>query len=273
MKAEKSPGLLTPREVKSFFNHAKVVDYYAEAAVNVGLWRSEELILQRIFSPQQSLLELGCGAGRIAIGLYELGYKQVFATDCCRSMVARGRALAAVLEYDIAFGVQDATRLDFGDRSFDGAIFGFNGLMQIPGRARRQRAMQEVARVLRPGAYFVFTGHDRNHSAHPDYWREETARWQNGTQDPRLEIFGDRLGETPWGELYIHVGLPEEVEADLNAAGFTLEVSVMRSEICAEDDAVCKFADDTRFYIARKLSPASGFFQSTAKREKSVSAE
>jgi SAM-dependent methyltransferase len=33
--------------------------------------------------------------------------------------------------------------------------------MKIPRRERRVRALEEIRRVLRPGARFVFTAHDR----------------------------------------------------------------------------------------------------------------
>ena len=57
------------KNVQAYFDSDAVVDDYAKAAVELGLWASEEKILTRLFSPEDSLLELGWGAGRIAIGL------------------------------------------------------------------------------------------------------------------------------------------------------------------------------------------------------------
>ena len=67
--------------MKAYFESDGVVDDYAKASVELGLWASEEKIFTRLFAPDDSLLELGCGAGRIAIGLYELGYRNLLATD------------------------------------------------------------------------------------------------------------------------------------------------------------------------------------------------
>ena len=36
-------------------------------------------------------------------------------------------------------------------------------------RHQRERALSEVFRVLRPGAWFVFTTHDRDCSTHRDF--------------------------------------------------------------------------------------------------------
>lgn len=239
-------------EIRKFYNQEDVVDHYAQATADVGLWLSEEKIFQRIFSTEDRILELGCGAGRIAIGLYELGYDKVFATDYARKMVGRARSAAEILGYPVDFGVQDAINLDFADESFDGAIFGFNGLMHIPGRENRKKAMAEILRVLRPGAYFVFTSHDRNASEHPNFWKAETKRWRAGNQDPDLIDFGDRIGGTPWGELFIHVPEANLIRADLKEVGFRIEADVLRSKIADEPASVKQFSDECRFWVVQR---------------------
>lgn len=241
----------------AYFRQPAVVDHYSQAANRIGLWRSETLIFTRLFQPEQSILELGCGAGRIAIGLWELGYKRVLATDASREMVAETRRINQVLEYGVPAHVEDATALSFSDNEFDGAIFGFNGLMQIPGRARRAQAMAEVARVIKPGSWFVFTGHDRSHHGRKRFWQEEAALWRKGLQHPQIEEFGDLYYEGEEGGLmYIHAADSAEVTADLEAAGFRVDVSVLRSEICTEPEHIRDFSDDTRFWIAQKLPAA-----------------
>ena len=118
--------------VKAYYNQPGVVTDYAQAVSRIGLWRSEEKIFKRLFKPEQTLLELGCGTGRIAFGLWELGYKHLLGVDLARDMVEEARRINKVLEYGVSFRVGDATKLSYGDGEFDGAIFGFNGLMTIP---------------------------------------------------------------------------------------------------------------------------------------------
>ncbi|MGB0743626.1 MAG: class I SAM-dependent methyltransferase [Opitutales bacterium] len=240
--------------VKEYFEARNVVEHYADAAVRVGLWLSEEKVFTRLFKNEDTILELGCGVGRIAIGLYELGYRKVLATDYSRAMIQRTRALAKLLEYSIPTQVADATNLKFEDKIFDGAIFGFNGLMQIPEVAKRGQALREIHRVLRPGAWFAFTTHDRERSLHQDFWRTEQQRWAQGKQSADLERFGDRADDTGDGIHFMHVPTVKEVEALLEETGFHIEASVMRSELCDESERVKAFSDDCRFWVVQKRS-------------------
>ncbi len=245
-------GGMDATTVLNYFDAPSVVDHYAEAAEKLGLWLSEEKIFTRVFQPEDSLLELGCGAGRIAIGLHELGYSHILATDYSRAMVRSAQDLAKRLEYRIPMRVCDATQLEFEDNIFDGVIFGFNGLMQIPKAANRQQALREILRVLRPGGWFVFTSHDRDRSPHRRFWIEEERRWQQAEQQDALDDFGDRAEATSHGAHFMHVPALGELEACLLRVGFHIEATVMRSEIAHESQAVDDFSDDCRFWIVQK---------------------
>jgi len=238
--------------VKAYFESDDVVEHYAQAAARLGLWVSEEKIFTRLFQPEDSILELGSGVGRIAIGLHELGYCNVLATDYSRAMIQRTRALAKLLEYAIPTQVADACALKFEDEVFDGAIFGFNGLMQIPSEEQRMQALREIHRVLRPGAWFTFTTHDRDRSAHQHFWEAERRRWAEGAQSPDLEMLGDRAEPTKDGLHFMHVPTVEEMEVRLQQAGFRMEATVMRSELCGEPPEVKEFSDDCRFWVVQK---------------------
>ena len=240
--------------VRTYFEDPRVVAYYAAAVKGTGLWVSEAKIFRRIFHPRQELLELGCGAGRIAIGLHEMGFGSILATDLCPKMVRECRRVLGLLQYDIPVTVVDATAIPFPDHSFDGVLFGFNGLMQIPGAASRQQAVCEVFRVLRPGHFFVFTTHDRDHYKFKDFWKKEALLWRKGEQQPGLLEFGDMFRDTDLGKLYIHVPSMQEVIGLLKGAGFLVESNVLRSKLANEPLNVREFADDCRFWIALKPS-------------------
>ncbi len=240
-------------QTKNYFRHPEVVEHYLKATNRVGLWTSEERIFTRLFKHGDSILELGCGAGRIAFGLWELGYRTIMGIDYSREMIEEARRVSRLLGYEIYFRPGDATRLEFPDAAFGGAIFGFNGLMQIPGRARRRKALAEINRVLEPGAWFVFTGHDREVHWNTEYWEEQQRLWKKGKQDPELEDFGDMWGDAPFGgKMFIHAASRDEILEDLESAGFTHDVDVLRSDFCREPQRVLDFADDTRFWIVKK---------------------
>lgn len=240
------------KEVRNYFDSEAVVDHYAAAVQRVGLWLSEEKIFTKLFDREASLLELGCGTGRIAFGLYDLGYKYVLASDFSKPMIRRAKRIAEVREYRVSLRVCDATDLEFEDNVFDGAIFGFNGLMQIPGAIRRQQALKEIYRVIRPGAWFVFTSHDRERSRHRSFWEAEALRYTEGKRRPGWHETGDRSERTDSGLHFMHVPTIIEMEARLAEVGFRIEAHAMRSVLANESQAVREFSDDCRFWIVQK---------------------
>ena len=244
--------MLTAAEVKNLFRQDSVVSHYESAAVEIGLWRSEEVIFRRVFSVEQTVLELGCGCGRIALGMWELGYRRILATDFSKEMITAARRLAKKLGYAVPLRVADATCLGFEDGMFDGVIFGFNGLMQIPGVDGRERALREMRRVIRPGGRAVFTTHDRLSGNSDGFWAEERARWDSGLQDPRLVEFGDRLVGESHGQVYIHIPTRDEVLRSLRETGWELVDDAMRSEITTESPTVHSFSADCRFWIVQR---------------------
>lgn len=238
--------------VRAWFADPVAVDHYAHAAASLGLWRSEERIFRSLFRPAQRLLDAGCGAGRVALGLARLGYENIVGIDMCPPMVAEARRLAEAKGLAVEFWDADALQLPFASDSFDGAIFGFNGLMQIPGRGRRRAAMSELRRVVHPGGHLVFTSHDRDMPSQVAYWREERKRWAAGRQDAALLEFGDRVIHNPEGNIFIHVPDRCEIQEDLAATGWTLIEDRARAEIANEPPEVREFADECRFWIVKR---------------------
>ncbi len=244
---------LSDLEIKNWFSMESVLGHYAAATIDIGLWESEEKVLPRVFQPQDTLLEVGCGTGRISLGLWELGFRGVLGTDFSREMISKARELAGKLEYSVPFRVADVTKLPFEDEMFEGVIFGFNGLMQIPGRLNRRSALAEMNRVVQPGGKAVLTTHDREFGdEHAIYWAEEKTRWDTGSQNTRLHEFGDRIVESSHGPIFIHIPSRAEVVEDVEATGWRVVEDAMRSEICGESPAVEDFAVDCRFWVLQK---------------------
>ena len=246
---------VSSNDVLGYYKGKLVLEHYEEATRRVGMWASEELVFRQTFPDREaSLLELGCGTGRICLSLWMLGYGNLTATDFSKPMIERAILNQKEKGSGIRLVVEDATRLSFPDNSFDGLIFGFNGLMQIPGRENRQRAMTEAFRVLKAGARFVFTTHDRAFPKWKKFWAVEKKKWRKGNQDKSLIEFGDRFEETPKGKLFIHVPDNAEIRQDLKKAGFAVERDLLRSRLAEESQLVKEFSDECRFWVARKPS-------------------
>lgn len=247
---------MNPAVNLAYFSDPTVVLAYARAAVNVGLWNSEKILFEKFIPRGAEILELGCGAGRVALGLAALGFaKKITATDFSPPMIETAREIARTRADagSVDFSVADATALPFPPESFDAAIFAFNGLQMIPKKERRERALEEIFRVLRRDGIFIFTGHDRAAPARKAHWDAEKTRWRDGTRDPALDDFGDWNHATPAGTMFIHSATETEMRAAAERVGFRVVFSEMRSRICAEPPAVLDFSDDTRFWVLKKI--------------------
>lgn len=266
--------------VRADFNDLLSVVHYTRAAHELGLWKSERVLIERFFPDRAApLLEAGCGAGRVTLGLWELGYRRLTAFDFAEELVDQARSLAAERHADaITFLHADATHLPaaschplddklaaparapagpgchpMDDIPFGGALFLFNGLMQIPGRENRRAALRELHRVCSPGAPLLFTTHDRDSSpTERALWRLETLRWVRGDQDPRLVEFGDRYFEDEAGRTFMHLPDRREILDDLAATGWRHEFDAMRTDVARESRAVRDFSDECRFWAAHR---------------------
>lgn len=253
------PFKITRDVVRADFNDVTAVVHYTRAAHALGLWASERALIDRFFPDKKAhLLEAGCGAGRVAMALWELGYRHLHAFDFAEGLLAQAQSLFVERKADITLFHADATRLALchvlRDKAFDGVLFMFNGLMQIPLRRNRRRALRQLGAVCRPGATLMFTTHDRNSSAAEQaLWRLEARRWAEGRQHPALREFGDRyFEEEGTGRTFMHLPDRAEILADLQATGWLHEHDVLRRAVAAESAAVRDFSDECRFWIARK---------------------
>lgn len=238
-----------PETNRPYFSHPATVLDYARAAVRVGLWRSEGIVLEQFVPKPARVLELGAGAGRVSVGMAKAGWTDLLATDFSPAMVEAARAVveSAGVGDRVRCEVADATALPYPTGAFDAVVFAFNGLLMIPGPGRREQAMREVARALRPGGVFIFSGHDRA-STRREHWEDATRRWALGLRDAGADRLGDTLYDTPQGRVFIHSAAGDELEAELAAAGLDIVFSRMRSQVAGEPREVTEFSDDTRLF-------------------------
>lgn len=249
---------VTGATVRDDFNAISTVLHYTRAAHFIGLWKSEAALIEKYFPARNTrLLEAGCGAGRVAVGLWHQGYRQVTGFDFASELVEQAHNLAK--EQGIAgltFLQADATRLDeypaLADQQFDGALFMFNGLMQIPGRENRRNALRQLNHRCRPGAHFIFTTHDRDDPRDLKEWAKEAERWARGEQNPRLLEFGDRYFTDDTGNTFMHLPDRWEVRQDMAATGWEQVEDATRNELASETPKVRNFSDNCRFWVARK---------------------
>ena len=151
--------------------------------------------------PGDRLLDLGCGGGRHAFEAYRRG-AEVVAFDADHGELTQVASLTAAMAEAgevppaarAAVTRGDATAMPFGDASFD-RVIAAEVLEHIPAD---QRAMDEIARVLRPGGLAAIT---------VPAWLPERICWR----------LSDDYHNTPGGHVRIYTRA--EMQAKLTRAG------------------------------------------------------
>lgn len=110
--------------------------------------------------PGQSVLDVGCGTGVVAVTARRLGAK-VTGLDLTPELLARAKEHGGVAGYeDIVWKEGDAEALPFADGQFDVVLSQF-GHMFAP---RPEVATREMLRVLKPGGTIAFSTWPPEHS-------------------------------------------------------------------------------------------------------------
>jgi len=105
-------------------------------------------------APSSQVLEIGCGAGFMAITLAQRGVC-IQAIDSTDAMIqqARQNAVESGATDRLSLDIGDVYSLAFDDGSFDLVV----ALGVIPWLEWPELAMQQMARVTKPGGYVIFT--------------------------------------------------------------------------------------------------------------------
>lgn len=112
--------------------------------------RGEEQLIHETAGPGASILELGCGTGRITRPLVALGH-EVMAVDESPEMLAR------ITEAETVCSTIEDLRLD---RRFDLVLL-MSYLINAPDDAVRRRMLATCAHHLKPGGTVLLQQHDR----------------------------------------------------------------------------------------------------------------
>jgi len=222
----------------------------------VGLWNSEEILVDCYFERNSSVLDIGCGAGRTTIALARKGF-YVTGIDLIPSMIKVALKQAAQYEVTVKLIVMDASLLSFSNESFQNVLFSFNGFEHINGKEKRDRLIREVYRVLRPGGFFILTA--RSGFAFGKRW---IAWIWMFICHYLLKIFGIgntylELGDIISKNSYHHYLSPFKIRKDLLKNGFVFHLfnSHRNLERNKKQNFFTNFSSDkSLFFIAQKSS-------------------
>ncbi len=211
-------------------------------------------VVLRHYNPE-SIVDIGCGAGRTTFGLFESGFTHITGLDITPKMIEAAKNINQEKKCSIDFILADATNIPFENDTFDYALFSFNGIMEIPQRKERTKAMSEIKRVLKPGGIFIFTTHDRDMEPYFDeFWIDEKKKWESEKQDMRLFEFGDLITQSrnEIRDIFIHIPDRNEILKYIKETGFKLLEDKYRPEIADESKEVKDFSNECRFWVVQK---------------------
>ncbi len=105
------------------------------------------------------ILDIGCGLGREAFPLSDLGY-DVVGIDISKEVISQVKQLSADKGYDISFHVYDGEHLPFAEGSFDVVLIWAQTFGLLYGDEFKRNYLSECKRVLKKGGLCSFSTHD-----------------------------------------------------------------------------------------------------------------
>lgn len=119
-----------------------------EGDAELAFWR-------RACGAGRSVLELGCGTGRVAIPLAAAGL-EVTGLDAAAPMLGRGRVAAAAAGVPVRFVAGNMAAFDLGAR-FDAVLVALNSLLLLHSREALEGCLAAVRAHLSPGGVLALS--------------------------------------------------------------------------------------------------------------------
>ncbi|MAH03495.1 hypothetical protein CMI39_01770 [Candidatus Pacearchaeota archaeon] len=159
-----------------------------------------EYILDFLKKQKGNVLDLGSGAGR---HLVKIKNGKMYLVDFSKEMIKLAKKRAKEKNITAEFIVASSDKLPFKDNFFDSAICASH-LHCIKGDKKREKAIKELFRVLKPRAYAKIT-----------VWNKNTKRFKNSSKE-RYVKWRDK------GPRYYYLYEPKEIYKLFESIGFKI---------------------------------------------------
>lgn len=145
--------------VSDWYTTENSYDYMPESNKN-GLKIWERSVISKCFSGNSYVLDIGCGMGREAFALYDIGFK-VTGVDISEPIISKAKQLAIESKRGIEFLLTDGLNIPFENDTFDIIIIWSQTFGLFYGEENQIHILQECKRVLKKGGILSISGHDR----------------------------------------------------------------------------------------------------------------
>lgn len=195
-------------------------------------------------TPAKQVLDVGTGAGLLALFYAELGH-EVTGLDFSNAMIAQAKERAEAQGLPATFMHGDAEALPFENESFD-VVTNRIMIWSLPNPGG---AVREWARVLKPGGKVVLFGN--HHDVQPSLTALKLLKWYRLRMPfvPRNWSLSSKL-EKQWQESYKHLPFHHapapKIKALFDAAGLEDTAIISLAE---------KFAEERRVLFRRYTVP------------------
>ena len=142
--------------VTEWYEDKKNVDEMKDWDPSLKEWERSVI---RFFPSGARILDIGCGLGREAFPLSDLGY-DVAGIDISKEVISQVKQLSADKGYDISFYEYDGEHLPFAADSFDVVLIWAQTFGLLYGDEFKKNYLSECKRVLRKDGLCSFSTHD-----------------------------------------------------------------------------------------------------------------
>lgn len=200
-------------KVKEWYNDERSYGYMPES-VQKGLKKWEKYVADTFFPETANILNIGCGTGREAFALYNMGRGfKVTGADISEPILAEAVKLADKLGIPVEFIKTNGLDLPFTDNQFDVIIIWAQTFGLLYGQDNKIDFLKECKRVLKKGGILSFSAHDKdyvesNYRQYVDgkkFYAYEECYWEIFTAD-ELRLISENAGfevlDCRCGEIY-----------------------------------------------------------------------
>ena len=159
-------------------------------------------------SQSGKILDLGSGSGR---NLTNIKKGKMYLVDFSEKMINLAKKRAKDKKISAEFYVSNMTKLPFENNFFDSAIC-ISALHSIEDKENREKAVQELFRVLKPKSQALI-----------GVWNKNSKRFKNSTKEKLI-------GWTDKGKRYYYLFEEKEVHNLFKKKGFNI-ISTLNSEL------------------------------------------